>query len=163
MRGFCSLRVLPGCSRPVRCPSFWVSISGLGIDESSNWLASYAHPCGGHRNFLVPDNRADRIGRRRMLIIGSVLMLGAGIVFASTSDFLVLLLAGTTGVISRSGKRSRAVLVSRAGRAFASSFRPLTNPCFRLVHSGWRVYYRPRITLRWVPSTDIAKNRYSGR
>lgn len=46
---------------------------------------------------------ADRLGRRRTLVIGATLMLAAGIVFISTSDFWLLLLAATIGVISPSG------------------------------------------------------------
>lgn len=48
--------------------------------------------------------RADRIGRRRMLIVGAILMAAAGLAFACTSNFLLLILAGTIGVISPSGK-----------------------------------------------------------
>jgi MFS family permease len=47
--------------------------------------------------------RADRIGRRRMLIIGAVLMVFAGLVFAFTGNLLMLIIAGTIGVISPSG------------------------------------------------------------
>jgi MFS family permease len=46
---------------------------------------------------------ADRMGRRRMLIIGAVLMIFAGVLFALTGNFIVLLIAGTIGVISPSG------------------------------------------------------------
>jgi MFS family permease len=46
---------------------------------------------------------ADRIGRRRMLIFGAFLMLFAGILFAVTRNFLLLLIAATIGVISPSG------------------------------------------------------------
>ena len=46
---------------------------------------------------------ADRFGRRRTLVIGAVLMMLAGIVFALTDNFLLLLLAATIGVISPSG------------------------------------------------------------
>ena len=46
---------------------------------------------------------ADRIGRRRMLILGASLMAGAGVAFALTRNFLVLVVAGTIGVISPSG------------------------------------------------------------
>ncbi len=46
---------------------------------------------------------ADRLGRRRMLIFGAVLMIFAGILFAFTRNFLLLLLAATVGVISPSG------------------------------------------------------------
>ena len=46
---------------------------------------------------------ADRIGRRRMLIAGAILMVFAGILFASTRNFVFLLIAATIGVISPSG------------------------------------------------------------
>jgi MFS family permease len=46
---------------------------------------------------------ADRIGRRRMLIIGAILMLFAGVLFATTRNFVFLLIAATIGVISPSG------------------------------------------------------------
>jgi MFS family permease len=46
---------------------------------------------------------ADRIGRRRMLIAGALLMVFAGVLFAVTRNFLFLLIAATIGVISPSG------------------------------------------------------------
>lgn len=46
---------------------------------------------------------ADRLGRRRTLIVGAVLMVLAGIAFVSTGSFLLLVLAATIGVISPSG------------------------------------------------------------
>ncbi len=46
---------------------------------------------------------ADRIGRQRMLIVGAGLMILAGVLFALTSDFALLLIAATIGVISPSG------------------------------------------------------------
>jgi MFS family permease len=46
---------------------------------------------------------ADRLGRRKMLLVGAGLMICAGVVFAVTSDFWLLLLAATVGVISPSG------------------------------------------------------------
>ena len=46
---------------------------------------------------------ADRIGRRRMLIVGALLMVFAGILFAVTRNFIFLLIAATIGVISPSG------------------------------------------------------------
>jgi MFS family permease len=52
---------------------------------------------------LVLTTRADRFGRRRMLITGAVLMAAAGVVFASTRNLLFLLVAGTIGVVSPSG------------------------------------------------------------
>jgi len=46
---------------------------------------------------------ADRIGRRRMLIVGAFLMVFAGILFSMTRSFVFLLIAATIGVISPSG------------------------------------------------------------
>lgn len=46
---------------------------------------------------------ADRIGRQRMLIVGAALMVFAGILFAMTRNFVLLLIAATIGVISPSG------------------------------------------------------------
>jgi MFS family permease len=46
---------------------------------------------------------ADRIGRRRVLVAGALLMVLAGAAFALSNDFWVLLVAATIGVISPSG------------------------------------------------------------
>ncbi len=46
---------------------------------------------------------ADRIGRRRTLIVGALLMATAGAIFAGSSGFIVLLVAATLGVLSPSG------------------------------------------------------------
>jgi MFS family permease len=46
---------------------------------------------------------ADRFGRRRVLVAGSLLMLLAGIVFAATSWLPLLILAGAIGVVSPTG------------------------------------------------------------
>lgn len=46
---------------------------------------------------------ADRIGRRKMLILGAMLMLFAGVVFAFTNNFFLLVVAAMIGVISPSG------------------------------------------------------------
>ena len=46
---------------------------------------------------------ADRFGRKRTLIVGALLMLGAGVVFIVTHNILLLLAAAIIGVISPSG------------------------------------------------------------
>lgn len=46
---------------------------------------------------------ADALGRRRILLLGSLLMACSGAVFATTSTYWVLLLAAIVGVISPSG------------------------------------------------------------
>jgi len=52
---------------------------------------------------LAITTRADRTGRKRMLVAGALLMTAAGLVLASTADFWLLLLAATIGVVSPSG------------------------------------------------------------
>lgn len=46
---------------------------------------------------------ADRIGRKKMLLVGAGLMIFAGVLFAITKNFYLLLIAATIGVISPSG------------------------------------------------------------
>jgi MFS family permease len=46
---------------------------------------------------------ADRIGRKKMLILGAGLMIMAGVVFSMTGNPVLLMLAGIIGVISPSG------------------------------------------------------------
>jgi MFS family permease len=46
---------------------------------------------------------ADSVGRRRMLIIGALLMILAGLTFALSTSFVVLVLAAIVGTISPSG------------------------------------------------------------
>jgi len=64
-----------------------LSLTLLGDTVVSLWLST----------------RADRIGRRRVLIVGAALMVAAGVTFALTRNFVVLLVAATIGVISPSG------------------------------------------------------------
>jgi len=47
--------------------------------------------------------QADRLGRRRMLRLGAAMMAFAGVLFAATTSFWVLLLAATVGIISPAG------------------------------------------------------------
>ncbi len=46
---------------------------------------------------------ADRFGRRRTLLVGALLMLGAGLVFIFTNNIVLLMAAAIIGVISPSG------------------------------------------------------------
>ena len=75
----------------------------LGLTESQVGLLLTLTLAGDMAISLVLTTRADRLGRRRMLIVGAVLMAGAGIAFASTRSLLFLIVAGTIGVISPSG------------------------------------------------------------
>ena len=61
---------------------------------------------------------ADRYGRRRTLLLGALLMIGAGIVFILTKDPLLLMAAAIIGVISPSGNEIGPFLsVEQAGLA----------------------------------------------
>jgi len=53
---------------------------------------------------LLLTTQADRLGRRRMLVIGALLMTAAGVTFAYARQMWILVLAGTIGVISPSGQ-----------------------------------------------------------
>lgn len=75
----------------------------LGLTEAQVGLLLTLTLAGDMAISLVLTTRADRLGRRRMLIVGAILMVGAGIAFASTRNLLFLIIAGTIGVISPSG------------------------------------------------------------
>jgi len=76
---------------------------GLGLSEAQVGLVLTLTLVGDVIVSLYLTTRADRIGRRRMLIVGSILMAAAGLAFASTSNLIFLVIAGTIGVISPSG------------------------------------------------------------
>ncbi len=75
----------------------------LGLTEGQVGLLISLTLAGDTAISLWITTQADRIGRRRMLIASTVLMILAGIVFAFTRNYLVLILAATIGVISPSG------------------------------------------------------------
>jgi MFS family permease len=71
---------------PARCV-LWLTLTLVGDTVISLYLTT----------------RADRVGRRRMLIVGTTLMAAAGLAFACTHNLVFLIIAGTIGVISPSG------------------------------------------------------------
>src|SRR5260370_22423583 len=75
----------------------------LGLSASQTGMLLTLTLAGDIVVSLCLTTRADRIGRRRMLIAGAILMAAAGLAFASTRNFLFLIIAGTIGVISPSG------------------------------------------------------------
>jgi len=77
---------------------------GVGLTEPQVGLVLTLTLVGDTVVSLFLTTRADRFGRRRMLIAGALLMAAAGAVFASTSKFWLLVLAGIIGVISPSGQ-----------------------------------------------------------
>src|SRR5258705_10763203 len=76
---------------------------GLGLTEAQTGLVLTLTLAGDVVVSLLLTTQADRIGRRRMLVIGAVLLAAAGVAFASTRNLFFLILAGTIGVISPSG------------------------------------------------------------
>jgi MFS family permease len=76
---------------------------GLGLTEAQTGLLLSCTLAGDILVSLYLTTRADRLGRRRMLMLGAMLMAGAGLGFALTRNWWLLLVAGTIGVISPSG------------------------------------------------------------
>ena len=76
---------------------------GLGLTEAQSGMVLTLTLAGDVVVSLFLTTRADRMGRRRMLIIGAILMAAAGLAFASTHSLFLLIFAGTIGVISPSG------------------------------------------------------------
>ena len=77
---------------------------GLGLSESDTGLLLTSTLLGDTLVSLYLTTQADRIGRRRMLIVGALLMAGAGLAFAFTTRMIFLVIAGTIGVVSPSGQ-----------------------------------------------------------
>jgi MFS family permease len=75
----------------------------VGLTESQIGLLLSLTLIGDAVISLWLTTNADRIGRRRMLIIGAFLMVFAGVLFAMTRNLLFLLIAATIGVISPNG------------------------------------------------------------
>ena len=78
-------------------------LNSIGLNESQTGVLLTLTLIGDTLVSLWLSTRADRIGRRRVLRIGALLMAAAGLVFASTGNLLLLTIAGTIGVISPSG------------------------------------------------------------
>ena len=76
----------------------------LGLSETDAGLLLTATLVGDALLSLYITTQADRVGRRRMLIVGASLMAAAGIAFATTRQMWLLVAAGTMGVISPSGQ-----------------------------------------------------------
>jgi len=77
---------------------------GVGLTEPEAGLVLTLTLAGDTVVSLYLTTRADRLGRRRMLMIGALLMTAAGVVFASTTSLWLLVAAGIIGVISPSGQ-----------------------------------------------------------
>jgi len=78
-------------------------LAGLGFSEGRIGLLLTLTLVGDTLISLWITLNADRVGRKPMLVLGAALMLLAGIPFALSGNFTVLVLAATFGVISPSG------------------------------------------------------------
>jgi MFS family permease len=78
-------------------------LTGLGLTESQTGLLLTLTLLGDTTVSLLLTTRADRLGRRWTLIVGAALLTMAGIIFALTKNFAVLVIAGTIGIVSPSG------------------------------------------------------------
>ena len=78
-------------------------LSAIGLDERLIGLLISVTLAGDAVVSLWLTTSADRLGRKRMLIVGSLLMAGAGAAFVITRNPALLMLAAIVGVISPSG------------------------------------------------------------
>ena len=76
---------------------------GIGLTQAQTGLLLTLTLAGDVLVSLALTTRADRFGRRRTLVVGALLMTAAGVAFALTDAFWLLVVAGTIGVISPSG------------------------------------------------------------
>jgi len=79
-------------------------VVAVGLTEAQAGLLLTTTLLGDTAVSLFLTTQADRLGRRRVLIVGALLMLGAGVVFALTRKLWLLVIAGVVGVISPSGQ-----------------------------------------------------------
>ncbi len=80
-----------------------IYLARIGLSETRIGLLFTLTLLGDTIVSLWISTAADRVGRRRMLLTGSALMIFAGVLFAATDNFALLLLAATIGIISPSG------------------------------------------------------------
>jgi MFS family permease len=78
-------------------------LAAIGLDDHRIGLLLSLTLAGDVIVSLYLTTRADAFGRKRTLLTGAILMIGAAVVFAITRDFTLLVLAATVGVISPSG------------------------------------------------------------
>ena len=78
-------------------------LAETGLDEKQIGLLFTFTLAGDAGISLWLTTHADRFGRKRTLILGALLMFGAGIAFLLTDNILILIAAAIIGVISPSG------------------------------------------------------------
>src|SRR5438132_5780048 len=108
---------------------------GLGLNASQTGLLLTLTLVGDTVISLYLTTRADRSGRRRMLIVGAILMAAAGLAFACSRNLVLLIIAGTIGVISVSRNEVGPVLsIEQAARSHVvpNRARPEVFACYTL-------------------------------
>ncbi|MBN8658531.1 MAG: MFS transporter [Anaerolineae bacterium] len=78
-------------------------LSEAGLTEQQAGLLFTFTLAGDAAISLYLTTHADGFGRKKTLVIGALLMLGAGVVFLLTNNLIVLMIAAIIGVISPSG------------------------------------------------------------
>ncbi|HET7824374.1 MAG TPA: MFS transporter [Anaeromyxobacter sp.] len=78
-------------------------LRAAGASESQAGLLLTLTFLGDTAVSLFVTTRADRAGRRRMLLVGALLMIAAGVAFAASTSYAILAIAATLGVLSPSG------------------------------------------------------------
>ena len=78
-------------------------LAGAGLTEGQIGLLLTLTLIGDAFISLWLTTSADRLGRKRTLILGALLMAGAGVAFILTKQVILLILAAIVGVISPSG------------------------------------------------------------
>lgn len=102
-------------------------LASLGLRDTSIGLLLGLTLAGDAAISLWLTTHADRVGRRKVLLVGAGLMCLAGVVFAVTDVFVVLLAAAIVGVISPSGNEVGPFLaVEQASLAQATDDRERT-------------------------------------
>ena len=79
-------------------------LSEIGLSEGQIGLLLSLTLVGDAIISLWLTTSADRFGRKRTLILGALLMAGAGLAFVTTRNYFLLIVAAIVGVISPSGK-----------------------------------------------------------
>jgi MFS family permease len=79
-------------------------LAETGFDEKMIGLLFTLTLAGDAGITLWLTTHADRFGRKKTLLVGALLMLGAGVVFVITHNIVILMAAAIIGVISPSGK-----------------------------------------------------------
>ena len=110
-------------------------LTGLGLTTSQTGVLFTLTLIGDTVISLYLTTRADRIGRRRMLIVGALLMIAAGLIFAITHSFLLLTIAATIGA---------KWIEPRRADEFASAYFQI-----RMLEYGPRTFNRALSLPRW--------------